>query len=164
MHSGQMPNKRGLHHEGFNYHYVCFCWDWSFVWNCIRCSILLRDGCLRRHWNDFHNNLHFIGYNFYGYSYVSGKETSLLFEKFGDKIENLGQQINRIEEQSTKLGKQIEAIEDQNRSLVEKTKVELSKENYGQANIDSIRKKDSVSLQPNGRGYGPAVFLHIEVH
>lgn len=75
------------------------------------------------------------------YSYVSGKETSLLFEKFGDKIENLDQQINRIEEQSTKLGKQIEAIEDQNRSLVEKIKVELSKENYGQANIDSIRKK-----------------------
>lgn len=84
------------------------------------------------------------------YSYVSGNETSALFKKFGEKIEGLDQQINKIEEQSTKLEKQIKTIEEQNRSLVEKIKVELSKENYDQANIDNIRKNNASPQKRQG--------------
>ena len=96
------------------------------------------------------------------YSYVSGKQTSSLFNRFGEKIDGLDKQITRIENQTTTLGekivgldnqttriekqttkleKQIATAEEQNRSLVEKIKMEISKENYGQENIDNIRNR-----------------------
>lgn len=62
------------------------------------------------------------------YTYFSGKETSALFSQLDQRIAKLDEQIVKIDEQ--------------NRTLVSKIQMELSKDNFNQANIDGIRNRN----------------------
>ena len=61
------------------------------------------------------------------YTFSSGKETSDLFQQMNRKLKRLDEQIDEI-------GKQNEAF-------VAKIKMELSKDNFDQANIDNIKTR-----------------------